>query len=53
MDDKIRDLALLAAASLFCAALALTEGRLVFGSVFSAFGIAAILAAGEKHGRGR
>jgi hypothetical protein len=43
MDAKTRDLALLAALSLFCAAFAWTRGHLVLGSVFFALGTVAVL----------
>jgi hypothetical protein len=45
MDAKMRDLALLAALSLFCAIFAWAEDQDIFGSVFFAFGVVAILGA--------
>jgi hypothetical protein len=41
MDAKTRDLALLAALSLFCAGVAWILGHLVLGSVFFALGVTA------------
>jgi hypothetical protein len=43
MDAETRDLALLAALSLFCAIFAWAGDRDIFGSVFFAFGVAATL----------
>ncbi len=45
MDGKTRDLALLAALSLFCAVFAWAGDRDVLGSVFFALGVVAILGA--------
>ena len=43
MDAKTRNLALLAALSLFCAIFAWAGDRDIFGSVFFALGVAAAL----------
>jgi hypothetical protein len=43
MDAKTRDLALLAAASFFCAGAAWIADHVVFGSVFFVLGVVAIL----------
>jgi hypothetical protein len=51
MDAKSRDLALLAALSLFCAIFAWAEDRDVFGSVFFALGVVAILGAAYRQRR--
>ena len=51
MDAKTRDLALLAALSLFCAGIAWIMDRAVFGSVFFAFGAVGIFGAAERHWR--
>jgi hypothetical protein len=51
MDPKSRDLALLAALSLFCAIFAWAEDRDILGSVFFALGIVAILGAAYRQRR--
>jgi hypothetical protein len=51
MDAKMRDLTLLAALSLFCATFAWAEDRDVFGSVFFALGVVAVLGAAFKQRR--
>jgi hypothetical protein len=51
MDAKTRDLALLAALSLFCAGFAWSWDHLVLGSVFFAFGAVAAYAIAERHWR--
>ena len=49
MDAKTRNLALLAALSLFCAIFAWAGDRDVVGSVFFAFGAVALLGIAERH----
>jgi hypothetical protein len=51
MDAKPRDLVLLAALSLFCAVFAWAGDRVVFGSVFLALGVVAILGAAYRQRR--
>jgi hypothetical protein len=51
MDAKTRDLALLALVSLFCAIFAWAGDRDVFGSVFFALGVVAMV--GAAYGRRR
>jgi hypothetical protein len=51
MDAKTRNLALLAAVSLFCAGFAWIMDHAVFGLVFFALGIVAIFGAAERHWR--
>jgi len=51
MDAKSRDLALLALVSLFCAIFAWAGHRDVFGSVFFALGVVAMV--GAAYGRRR
>jgi hypothetical protein len=51
MDAKTRDLALLAALSLFCAGVAWISDHFVLGSVFFAFGVVAAYAIAERHWR--
>jgi hypothetical protein len=51
MNAKTRDLALLAALSLFCAGVAWISDHLVLGSVFFALGAAAALGLAENHWR--
>ena len=51
MDAKTRNLALLAALSLFCAIFAWAGDRDIFGSVFFALGVVGIL--GAAYGQGR
>jgi hypothetical protein len=46
-----RDLALLAALSLFCAGFAWSWDHLILGSVFFAFGVVAALGIAEKYWR--
>jgi hypothetical protein len=48
MDAKTRDLALLAALSLFCAGFAWILDHFVLGSVFFAFGAVAVLGIVER-----
>jgi len=45
MDAKARDLVLFAAQSLFCAGIAWTMDQAVFGSVFFALGVVAMVGA--------
>jgi hypothetical protein len=49
MDAKTRDLALLAALSLFCAGFAWSWGHVILGSVFFALGAVALLGIAERH----
>jgi hypothetical protein len=49
MDAKTRGLLLLAVLSLVCAYFALAEGRGLFGPVFSALSVIAVLGATQKH----
>jgi hypothetical protein len=49
MDDKTRNLALLAGLSLFCAGVALITDHFVLGWVFFALGAAAALGIAERH----
>ena len=49
MDAKTRDLALLAALSLFCAGFAWSWGHVILESVFFAFGAVALLGIAERH----
>jgi hypothetical protein len=49
MNDKTRNLALLAGLSLFCAGVALISDHLVVGWIFSALAAAAALGIAEKH----
>jgi len=51
MDAKTRDLALLAALSLFCAGVAWILDYLILGSVFFALGVVAALGIAQKHRR--
>jgi hypothetical protein len=51
MAAKSRDLALLAALSLFCAIFAWAGDRDIFGSVFFALGVVAILGAAYRQRR--
>ena len=51
MDAKTRDLALLAALSLFCAGVAWISGHFVLGWVFFALGAVAALGIVERHWR--
>jgi hypothetical protein len=52
MDAKTtRDLALLAALSLFCAGFAWSWGYVILGSVFFALGVVAALGIAQKHWR--
>jgi hypothetical protein len=48
MDAKSRDLALLAALSLFCAGFAWSWGHVILGSVFFVLGVVAVLGIAEK-----
>ena len=48
MDAKTRDLALLAALSLFCAGVALISDHVILGWVFFALGAAAALGIAER-----
>jgi hypothetical protein len=50
MDAKTRDLALLAALSLFCAG-SWSWGYVILGSVFFALGVVAALGIAQKHWR--
>jgi hypothetical protein len=49
MDAKTRDLALLAALSLFCAGFAWTWGHVILGSIFFALGVVAVLGLAKNH----
>ena len=49
MDDKTRNLALLAGLSLFCAGVAWISGNFVLGWIFIALGAAAALGIAERH----
>jgi hypothetical protein len=49
MDAKTRDLALLAALSLFCTGIAWIWGHVILGSVFFALGGVAALGIAQKH----
>jgi hypothetical protein len=49
MDAKTRDLALLAALSLFCAGIAWIMDHAVFGSAFFALGVVGIFGAADRH----
>jgi hypothetical protein len=51
MDAKTRDLALLAALSLFCASFAWAGDRDVLGSAFFALGVVAIFGAAHRRWR--
>jgi hypothetical protein len=51
MDAKSRDLALLAALSVFCAIFTWAEDRDIFGSLFFALGVVAILGAAYRQRR--
>jgi hypothetical protein len=51
MDAKTRDLALLAALSLFCAGVAWSWGHFILGSVFFVLGVVAVLGIGERYWR--
>ena len=51
MDAKTRNLALLAALSLFCAGVAWILDYLILGSVFFALGVVAALGIAQKHRR--
>jgi hypothetical protein len=51
MDAKARDLALLAALSLFCTGVAWIWGYVILGSVFFALGGVAALGLAENHWR--
>jgi hypothetical protein len=51
MDAKTRDLALLAALSLFCAGVAWISDHFVLGWVFLVLGGAAALSLAERHWR--
>ena len=51
MDAKTRDLALLAALSLFCTGFAWSWGHLILGLVFFALGVVAALGIAQKHWR--
>jgi hypothetical protein len=52
MDGRTRNLALLAALSLFCATVAWAEDYAVFGLVFAALSVVAVLgAAAPRHRR--
>jgi len=51
MDAKTRDLALLAALSLFCAGIAWIMDHAVFGLAFFALGVIGIFGAAERHWR--
>ena len=51
LDAKTRDLALLAALSLFCAGVAWISGHFVLGWVFFALGAVAALGIAERHWR--
>jgi len=53
MDAKSRDLALLALVSLFCAIFAWAGHRDVFGSVFFALGVVAMVGAAYGRRRGQ
>jgi hypothetical protein len=51
MDAKTRDLFLLAALALICAFFAWSGGHIVWGSVFFALGLVALLVAAQRHWR--
>jgi hypothetical protein len=51
MDAKTRDLALLAALSLFCGGFAWSWGHFILGSVFFVLGVVAVLDIAERYWR--
>ena len=51
MDAKTRDLALLGALPLFCTGFAWAVDHAVFGSVFFALGVTAVLGITQRHWR--
>ena len=51
MDAETRDLALIAALSLFCAGFAWILGYVILGSVFFALGVVAALGIAQKYWR--
>ena len=51
MDAKTRDLALLAALSLFCAGVAWILDHLVLGSVFFALGVVGVFGIAKRYWR--